>query len=275
MSNNFSRAIWLFLTGALVFTGCERQQEQQAVFEADTNPDVAMPSVGPDYVMKAVEGVGGRESWAQTRELQLDCVVTFYQAGGSFYLTEQHHVVEPWSNSIRISALEPAGRFAWELSRGRFSVLQADGQEDALPATIGVKPFAEMILTILTIPARFFDEAAEFSRQTTPLKVHGQWYYPIDRLYIPVVGTAIESQAAVTMPNAVFYQNRDTFLIDMILFDFKGEDSILAVRGYDYAEVERNGVLVPSRVEIFRADASGNLHERLVKTDYHTLERSK
>lgn len=277
MSNNFSKTIWLVLVGALVFTGCNRQYEEKVVESLDSGPNIEMTVVPPDYVVKAIEAVGGWDVWAQTRELQLDCVVTFYQPDGSYHLTEQHHVVYPWSNSIQISAREPGGRFAWELSRGNFNVLQEDGQSEALPVVIGSKHFAEMILSIITIPARFLDEAAEFSRETTALKIQGQWYYPITRLNRPVLRTEAESEPKEPVPlsKAVFYQNRDSFLIDMLLFDFMGEDNILAVRGYDYTKVENNGILVPARIEIFKADTGGNLQERLVKIDYHTLQRSK
>jgi hypothetical protein len=84
------------------------------------------------------------------------------------------------------------------------------------------------------------------------------------------------------LSKAVFYQDRDSSLVDMLLFaDMTGE-KFLAVRGYDYTEVvrmdsqgEKEGVRVPVRIEIFRTDTRGNLQERLVKIDYHTLGRSK
>jgi len=55
-------------------------------------------------------------------------------------------------------------------------------------------------------------------------------------------------------------------------------DDFLAVRGYDYTEVvrmdsqgEKEGVRVPGRIEIFKADSQGNLRQRLVKIDYHAM----
>ena len=184
-------------------------------------------------------------------------------------------MVYPWSNSIQISAREPQGRFVWQLSKGKFDVLQEGGQSAALPVVIGSNHFAEMILSIMTIPARFLDESAEFSKETTGLKIQGQWYYPISRLSRPVAGTEIESEPAFVLSKAVLYQDRDSSLIDMLVFDFMSGDSNFAVRGYDYTEVEKNGVRVPARIEIFKADARGNLQERLVKIDNHTFKRSK
>ncbi len=275
MGNNFSKTIWLFLIGAFILTGCQRKNEENVVDTLDTGPDIQMTSVPPDYVVKAIEAVGGWNAWTRTKELQLDCVVTFYQPDGSFHLTEQHQVVYPWSNSIQISGSEPQGRFVWRLSKGEFDVLQEGGQSDALPVVIGSNHFAEMILSIMTIPARFLDESAEFSKETTGLKIQGQWYYPITRLSRPVVGAEFESEPAFVLSKAVFYQDRDSSLIDMLVFDFMSGDSNLSVCGYDYTEVEKDGVRVPARIEIFTADTQGNLQERLVKIDNHTFKRSK
>jgi hypothetical protein len=274
MGNNFSKTICLVLAGALIFTGCQRKHEAKVEDTLDSGPDIQMTSVPPDYVVKAIEAVGGWNTWARTKELQLDCVVTFYQPDGSFHLTEQHHVVYPWSNSIKISAREPQGRFVWQLSNGKFDVLPESGQGDALPVVIGSDHFAEMILSIVTIPARFFDESAEFSKETTGLKIQGQWYYPISRQSRPVVGAEIESGPSFVLSEAVFYQDRDSSLIDMLVFDFMSGESNFAVRGYDYTEVEKDGVRVPARIEIFRTDTLGNLQERLVKIDNHTFKRS-
>ena len=280
MGKRFSKTFWLVLTTALIFAGCQRKYKQEVVEVLARGPDIETISVPPDYVVRAIEAAGGWNAWAQTKELQLDCVVTFYQPDGSFYLTEQHHVVYPWSNSIQISAREPKGKFVWQLSQGMFDVLQDDGQSDALPVVIGSSHYAEMILSIITIPARFLDESAEFSKETTGLKIQGQWYYPITRRSRPVVGAELKPTRALS--KAVFYQDRDNSLVDMILFDYMGGGDFLAVRGYDYTEVvrmdsqeEKEGVRVPVGIEIFKADADGNLRERLVKIDYHVLKRAK
>jgi len=263
----------LVLVAAFIFTGCQRIYKEDVVEALASGPDIKMISVPPDYVVRAIEAAGGLTGWMKTKELQLDCVVTFYQPDGSFYLTEQHHVVYPWSNSIQISAREPKGRFVWQLSKGKFDVLQDDGQSDALPVVIGSSHFAEMILSVITIPARFLDESVEFTKETTELKIQGQWYYTLTRRSKQVVGAELEP--ARPLSKAIFYQDRDNSLVDMILFDYMSGDDFLAVRGYDYAEVEKEGVRVPVRIEIFRTDARGNLQGRLVKIDYHAFKRAK
>ena len=281
MGNKFSKTIWLVLVAAFIFTGCQGKYKEDVAEVLVSGPDIETISVPPDYAVRAIEAAGGWNAWAQTKEMQLDCVVTFYQPDGSFHLTEQHHVVYPWSNSIQISAREPQGRFVWQLSKGKFDVLSrfiGSGQSDALPVVIGSSHFAEMILSVITIPARFLDESVEFTKETTGLKIQGQWYYPITR----------RGRPPHPLPEVVFYQERDSSLVDMLLFSDMTGEKFLAVRVYDYNEVvrmslglptedsqgEKEGVRVPARIEIFRADARGNLQERLVKIDYHTLERT-
>ena len=291
MGNKFSKTIWLVLVAAFIFTGCQRKYKEDVVEVLASGPDIEAISVPPDYVVRAIEAGGGWNAWAQTKELQLDCVVTFYQPGGSFYLTEQHHVVYPWSNSIQISAREPQGTFVWQLSRGQFDVLQDGGQIDGLPVEISSHCFAEMILSVITIPARFLDASVEFTKASTGLKIQGQWYYPITRRSKPALG----AEPARPLSKTVFYQDRDSSLVDMLLFADVDSSVIageaqpsaaipvsFAIRGYDYTEVvrmdsqgEKEGVRVPVRIEIFRTDARGNLQERLVKIDYHTLKRAK
>jgi len=270
-----SSVLMLVLVAAFFFFGCQRKYKEDVVEVLASGPDLETISVPPDYVVQAIEAAGGLNTWTGMKELQLDCVVTFYQPDGSFYLTEQRHVVYPWSNSIQISAREPKGRFIWQLSKGKFDVLQGDGQSDALPVVIGSSHFAEMILSVITIPARFFDKSVEFSKETTGLKIQGQWYYLIERRSKPVLGAGLEPEPARPLSKAVFYQDRDSFLVDMILFDYMSGDNFLAVRGYDYTEVEKGGVRVPAKIEIFRTDTQGGSQKRLVTIDYHTLKRSK
>lgn len=269
------KSFMFVLVAAFIFTGCQRIYREDVVEVLSSGPDLETISVPPDYAVRAIEAASGWDAWAQTKEMQLDSVVTFYQPDGSFYLTEQHHVVYPWSNSIQISAREPKGKFVWQLSKGKFDVLQDSGQSDALPVVIGSSHFAEMILSIITMPARFLDASVEFTKASTELKIQGQWYYPITRRSKPVVGAELEPEPARPLSKAIFYQDRDNSLVDMILFDYMSGDDFLAVRGYDYTEVEKEGVRVPARVEIFRTDTRGSLHKRLVKIDYHTLKRAK
>jgi len=143
--------------------------------------------------------------------------------------------------------------------------LEGAERVDALPVAIENRHLADAILNIITAPVRFLDKSFTFTKVPQPVKIEGQWYYPIERERIFIGAIPYWSKV-------VFYQNRDTSLVDMLWF---AGEKFLAVRGYDYREVEKKGVAVPTRIEIFRTDADGVLQERLVKIDYYLLKATK
>jgi len=265
-----SQIIFMVLVAVFVLTGCEQKHKEDADV-MDLARETEVISVQSDEAERALEATGGLNAWKKTTMLQLDCVVTFYQTDGSCYLTEQHYEVRPWLNSIQISAEEPQGTFIWKFSRGRFNVLRGNSQIDALSEAVPSRCFAEVILNIITAPARFLDDSVEFSQKPNPVKIQGQWYYPIERQSKGFFARVSE---------AVFYQDRDSSLVDMIRLACLNtgaarEKTIQYVRGYDYEEVEKEGPLVPTRIEIFESDARDRLQKRVVKIDCHTIRRSK
>jgi len=260
--------IYLVIVAIFILAGCGKKHKIDVDVLA-RGPEVEKISIPSDYAAQAVEATGGLEAWMKTKKLQLDCVVTFYQPDGSFYLTEQHYDVYPWSNSIQISAHEPQGRFVWQLSKGQFDVLQGSEKIDRYPKTMAGHCFAEVILNIITAPVRFLDESVEFTKQSNAIKIQGQWYYQINRRSKPGAESTERSS------NAVFYQDRDNSLVDMIWLAFTDTENFLTVRGYDYDEIAKDdGILIPVRIEIFSTDAHGNSLKRLVKIDCHTLRRT-
>jgi len=270
MRNRISEKIYLVLVAVFVLAGCQRQHEEDVDVMA-RGPEIEAISIPSDEAARAIEATGGLNAWKNTTKLQLDCVVTFYQPDGSFYLTEQRYEVHPWLNSIQISADEPQGAFVWKLSNGQFNVQQGAGQIDALPKAVPNRCFAEVILDIITAPARFMDGSVEFSKQSTPVKMQGKWYYPIE-----IQGKDLTARIS----DAVFYQDRDSSLVDMIRLaclntGAGSEKPIQYVRGYDYQEVEKAGPRIPTRIEIFETDARDRSQKRLVTIDCHTVKRTQ
>ena len=271
MINRFSNTMCrLIFVAAFVVAGCQQEykEEDKSPYEPLLDPNFIVP----DYASRAIEATGGLDAWTKAKKLRLDCVVTFYNSDGSFYLTEQDYEIYPWSNSIRISATEPQGNFVWELSRGGLEGGGSWHTGVGFPVELCSKQyFAELILDITTAPVRFLDKSVVFTKDSRPVKMEGLWYHSIERVNPHKTGI---------FSYAVFYQNRSTFLVDMLWF--AGVDSpviaseaqpsvaipiSLAVRGYDYREVEKGGVRLPAKIEIFRTDAAGVLQERLVKID--------
>lgn len=284
MSNRISKTVCLVLVAVLVLAGCERvpilrsfskmgsqQQREKDVDVLALAQEAEVISIPSNEAEQAIKVTGGLNTWKKTAQLQFDCVVTFYQPDGSFYLTEQHYEVRPWLNSIRISADEPQGKFAWNWSQGKFDVLKGTGQIDALSKAVPSRCFAEAILDIITAPVRFLDGSVEFSERSDAVRIQGKWYYPIQRQ---------EKVFAGRISDAVFYQDRDSSLVNMIRLSCTGtglarDRTVQYVRGYDYKEVEKTGLLVPTRIEIFETDARGRSQKRLVKIDCHTVKRTQ
>jgi len=237
----------IVVCGLLLFTACRPQQSTGDPLAR--GPDVNAIVVTEDFISRAVAATGGYEAWINTEKFRLDCVVTFYNTDDSFYLTQQHHEIYPWSNSVRISATEPQGKFTWLLSRDKFTPAKGQVQYD-------MRNLLYAVQAITMAPVRFLDGAAEFSKPSEPIKIQGLWYYPIESL-VP----------AGEPRKIVFYQNRDTSLVDII--SFSAEKGPLLVRGYDYRKVKETGVLLPTRIEVFSTNAAGVIQHRLLKIDYY------
>lgn len=260
---------WLIVVMAFVVSGCQKRQKKEV---SVTEPNIEPLVFIADYASDAIEATGGMDVWMNTEKLQLDGVVTVYEPDDSFYLTEHHFEVYPWSNSIQISAQEPLSRFVWQLSNGQFSVLEGDEGIDI--TVVSYRDYAEAILNVITAPVRFLDESVGFIEEPGPVKIEGLWYYPIAQTYSPqkVSGPGSEQMDIAPVEpywsKVVFFQNRESSVVELVWFAKFDEKKFLAVRGYDYKQVEENGVLAPTKIEIFKTDARTVVAERLVKIDF-------
>jgi len=297
LRTGFRFAIWLIVVAAFVVSGCQQRHRVPAERGPQKDVSATEPNIEPlvfiaDYASEAIEATGGMDVWMKTKKLELDGVVTFFEPDDSLYLTEHHFEIYPWLNSIKVSAQEPLSRFVWQLSEGRFNVLEGDEKSDVAPRVVTYRDYADAILNAITAPLRFLDVSVGFIKEPGPVKMEGQWYYPIAQTYRVQKASGIGSEQMDVTPvepywsKVVFFQNRDSpasggqgSLVDMIWFakidqksptlqSFGDGAKFLAVRGYDYEEVEKGGVLVPTRIEIFKTDARAVTEERLVKIDF-------
>jgi len=243
--------------------GCGRRIESKPVTEplaVGAENDLITPKGG--FVSAAVKATGGLKAWMEVKEVSLECVVTFYKPDKSLYLTEQVHQIYPWSNSIRISAEEPEEKFICQLSRGKFSILKTAEKDWTLPVEIEAKTFARAVLDIMTAPIRFLDKSAVYTERRQFTKIEGQIYWPVIRTVKTEQGDGAEE-------GVIFCQNQQSSLIDVVWYSSEGSDGLLTVRGYNYIQIKDNGIVLPRRVEIFRASSDGVLQKRLAKIEYH------
>jgi len=272
----FKRAVrYTVLIGfvALIFAGCGRQVVETPQGDANllaTGPDREALVTPPDYVSAALEASGGLALWRQQTQLHAGGVVRLYRPDGSFYLTEHDLEVYPWSDAIRIEADEPQTRFLWQVTKGRYQVLEGKASLDVSPLAGSYGAYAEAVLQIVTAPVRLLDDEVELYREPTPVRIGGLWYQRITAKYSPV---EVVSEQAENVPvetgwtDGIYFLNRGAGLIDMIWLGNATKQEYLIVRGYNYAAKTDEGLRVPSKIEIFRADAEGNLQERLAGLD--------
>jgi hypothetical protein len=255
---------------ALMFAGCSGQVAE--VPQSDVNPLAAGPDqdalpVPPAYVAEALEASGGLSFWMQQKRLRADGVVKLYRSDDSFYVTEHDLEVYPWSNAIRIEANEPQARFVWQLADGRYDVVEGDPPMDVSPMGGAYQTYADAVLRIVTAPVRLLDSEAELYRELAPIRIGGQWYQKITAKYSSSQGGAGGASSAPYWTDAVYFLNREEGLIDMIWLGNATTQEFVVARGYDYSDVEEAGLRVPSKVEVFRADAEGGIRERLAQLD--------
>jgi len=256
----FNRIIvWgLLLSVAFAVTGCqEPQQKPLGDPLAYGGPDVNSIVVTDNFASKVIAATGGCKAWVKTKKLELDCVVTFYNKDGTYYLTEQYHDIYPWSNAVRVSSVEPQGKFVGLLSKDSFSA----ESPPQVRVQYDIRNMMYAVRYIMTAPVRFLDKSVKFVKDA-PVRMEGLWYYPIRC-------SNLSSQTTGDEPRkVVFYQNRDTTFIDIIRFINPAGMKYLMVRGYDYRIVKEAGLLLPTRIEIFKTNLIGVIQYRLLKIEY-------
>jgi hypothetical protein len=275
---------------AFIGAGCQQVRSDKEDLLA-VEPNVAALVLPGDYATDAIKATGGLDAWTKTIKTELDGVVTFYQQDGSLYLTEHHFEVYPWSNSIRISAQEPQANFIWQLTAGQSLVTESQSQA-IKNDTLSVRDYTEAVLMILTAPVRFFDTDVGFVKSPALIRKEGLRYYQIEQMPLMKPITVLrqtqdgeqsrivqtkgkpEEERVEYKPywsKVVLFQNENSGLVDMIWLAIPEQDKFLAVRGYDYKAIRQDGILVPSKIEIYRADNEGFIKERLVKIDFKNL----
>ena len=258
MTDRFSSTIWAIVVGMFAVGGCSQQNVQEADALA-IGPDVERLSVKSEQASLAIKAAGGIDAWVKTKTIEFDCVATFYQPDGTYYLTEQRYEVYPWSSSLLASGHEPQGGYLWELSKGHFGALEGKSQYDGMQVGVDNGCIAEGILNIITAPVRLLDESVEFSPVGEPVRLEGQFYQPIKRAARPGV------TGVPPLRDAVFHQRRSDGRVDMLLLGCEDAGGALIVRGYDYAEAVDGGVLFPTKIEVFKGDAGGRILHRMIQ----------
>ncbi len=266
------RIVLTVLTG-LILTGCGRQ----VVKDSSKNPD--LPAAGPvfasaprSFLQPSVDAVGGLPAWKQAKTIKFDAIVTALHPDGGAYLTEHRFSLYPWSDAVEVVAGEPRVRMTWRVHCGSCSI-EGDPALDGSPLKGIYHEYADAVLQIVTTPARLMEGSVTLTRKPIPLQIAGQWYQAVEAKFQPqeiVSNQKDHERVTVFTPywtQGTYFQNYASAIADMIWLADPGEQRYLLVRGYDYAPAAGDGVLIPTKIEIFRSDAQARFGSRLALID--------
>lgn len=276
MNERVTRRAVLIVLATLALAGCGRQAAKDAAATLD------LPAIGPDqgalptptpHVSAALDATGGLATWIQCRKLAFNAVVTAYKPAGDFYLTEHKFTVCPWGNAIEVSAQEPQTKLTLRIVDGQYRLLDGEAKMDVSPLSAGYRDYAEAMLQVVTAPVRMLADKATLLRKPIPVMISGAWYFPIEAKFEARKIVSKErgrDKVAVVEPywtQGVYYQNQNGSLVDIIWLANPAAGRFLLVRGYDYARIAKDGVLVPTKIEVFRSDAEAVQGQRLALVD--------
>ncbi len=273
MITRVTRRAVLIALATLTLAGCGRQAQDSSwdMNLLATGPDKASLA-GPPEVVAALAAAGGPAAWMQCKRLTFDAVVTAYQPDGSYYLTEHSFYVCPWGNAIQVSAREPQMGLTCSIVQGQYRI-EGESKRDVSPLSAFYRDYAGAVLQIMTVPARMLQDNATLLRKPVPVMISGAWYYPIEAKFeaTKIVSKGLSrDKATVVEPywtQGVYNQNQTGSLVDIIWLANPTTQKFLVVRGYDYARIGKNSVLVPTKVEVFQSDAEGTRGQRLALID--------
>jgi hypothetical protein len=264
----------LIALATLTLTGCGRQATQDSSKDLDllaTGPDREALPVPRPWISTALDATGGLAAWMQSKRIDFDTVVTAYREDGSFYLTEQHFSVCPWSGALQVSAREPGSEFTCRVVDGQYNLLKGDSNSDVCPLSAGYRDYAEAVLQIATTPVRMLRDNVVLLHRPAPVMLAGQWYIPIEAKY-GVEKPAGEASKQKEAPEpcwkeGTYFQNQATSLVDMIWLGDPARQKFLVVRGYDYNRAARSDILIPTKIEICQSDPDANVGRRVAMID--------
>jgi hypothetical protein len=267
------RSVVLTVLTGLILTGCGRQVAR------DSSRDPDLPATGPafasaprSFLLPSVEAVGGLTAWKQVKRIEFGAIVTAQYPEGGAYLTEHRFLLYPWSDGIEVTADEPRVRMIWRVHCGVCSI-EGDPALDNSPLNGVYHEYADAVLQIVTTPARLMEGNVALTRKPIPVQIAGQWYQAVEAKFgSQEIVSSRKDHKRVTVfapywTQGTYFQSYASAIVDMIWLANPGEQRYVLVRGYDYAPVADEGILIPTKIEVFRSDAQARFGPRLAQID--------
>jgi hypothetical protein len=189
------------------------------------------------------------------KSISADCVVTFYKADGSRYLSEQHHLINPsGGGSIAISAQEPGGPITCRLDGGGF-IQSGDVKATGMPIPICDRGLSQVIWASVAAGCDFIGE--ESGEKSASVKMDGQRLEQIKLKGSKSLGGEI-----------VLYMNPLDLTIKNVQVISSEQDLVLTAKSYNYFWFEELGRHFPMKIDIFSSNKSGGDRKRILEIAY-------
>ena len=240
------------------FCGCDRPEKTGVSVPVSSS---VLPGEG--YKRRALNAAGGLQSWQEINDIKLHCIVTIYNADGTYYLTEQVHRISPWSKSIEVSGREPAGAIELKLTDNQFEKFETAAGGWFSEKT-NAQYFCSAVLDITTAPVLLLENKFMPAGGRELAEIDGSIYQPFYR--ITRKGLVEPERVIDYITEDKLYLNQESFLVDMIQYGSIVESDLIVVKGFYYRQVSGN-IRLPGRIEIYSADSDGTLERLLVKIE--------
>ena len=201
------------------------------------------------------------------RSIVADCVVTFYEADGSIYLSEQRYTIYPQSQGLEISGTEPGGRFTWKLLGGDFRVVVGAAKVDKLPRGIYDRNIAKLILISIVAGSGM---SAQLSESSELEKLQGRWYSVIH--IEPGISSKRMKSFEVPWAKLTLYGDSSKGVIDRVVIEDVARGLRLMAHSYNFWWLKEMGRSIPTKIDVFKIDATGAKQQRILSCAYHTVK---
>ncbi|RKY10030.1 MAG: hypothetical protein DRP65_07145 [Planctomycetota bacterium] len=211
-------------------------------------------------------GVSGVEDEVG-RSIVADCVVTFYKADGSIYLSEQKHTIYPQSQGLEISGTEPGGQFTWTLFGGDFRIVEGTANVGELSGVMYDRKIAKLILTSIVAGSGM---SAQLSVSSELVKIQGRWYNVIEVAPGTTYAKTLKS-FEVPWAKLTLYGDGSSGVIDRVVIEDLASGETLMAHSYNFRWLDGIGRTIPMKIDIFKMDTDQAEQQGFLSIAYHAV----
>lgn len=186
------------------------------------------------------------------------CVVSYFNADGSYYLTEQQHQFCNEPQKLKIWTQEPAGTFEWQLTGDALTAIEGGNKLQELERTLVDRNIARVILTSMLAGSGLGIDLSTV--QSEAVKIDGKWCEMFD------LGSTGNGWASERI-----YRSKETSQVEMV--ELKDTENNITVRArcYNYSYSDKLNRDVPKKIDILTGNLAGDAMKLSARIKYISL----